>query len=181
VKVRCDIPVLGVCAYSGTGKTTLLEGLIPLFKDRGVRLALVKHAHHSFDIDHPGKDSYRFRRAGAEQVLIGSRHRVALIKENADPDQEPRLAKLLPLIDVSGLDLVLVEGFKHEPIPKIELYRPALGRPMIHADDPDVIAVATDAPFPLVRELPVLDLNDPNEIATFVVEWLARVSARRGG
>jgi len=166
------VPVLGVCAYSGTGKTTLLERLIPMLKARGLRLALLKHAHHSFEIDQPGKDSYQLRKAGADQVLVASRHRVALIKEYARPGREPRLAELLPCIDTRDLDLVLVEGFKHEPIPKIELYRASLGRPLIHASDPHVIAVAADAPFPLARDLPLLDLNRPEAIVPFIMGWL---------
>jgi molybdopterin-guanine dinucleotide biosynthesis protein B len=177
VSVRCPVPLLGICAYSGTGKTTLLRRLIPLLKQEGLRLALLKHAHHSFDIDHPGKDSYELRKAGADQVLIASRHRMALIKECFASAREPRLSDLLPCVDTRDLDLILAEGFKHEPIPKIELYRPSLGRPLIHAADPDVIAVAADAPFPLARDLPVLDLNRPEEILGFVLAWLSDRSA----
>jgi molybdopterin-guanine dinucleotide biosynthesis protein B len=171
--LRYPVPVLGFCAYSGTGKTTLLAKLIPVLKDRGLRLAVLKHAHHTFDIDQPGKDSYELRKAGAGQVLIASRHRIAFIKECSSPALEPSLDDVLPCLDPGSLDLILVEGFKHESIPKIELHRPALGRPMIHATDPDVIAVASDAPIALVRELPLLDLNAPEEIAGFVLDWLA--------
>ena len=171
--IRCPVPLLGVCALSGTGKTTLLRKLIPLLKDEGLRLALVKHAHHSFDIDHPGKDSYELRKAGADQVLIASRRRTALIKESAGPPREPRLSDLLPCVDTRELDLLLIEGFKHEAIPKIELCRPSLGHPLIHATDPHVIAVASDVPFPLARDLPLLDLNRPEEILRFVLHWLA--------
>ncbi len=173
MSIRCAVPLLGVCAYSGTGKTTLLGALIPLLKARGLRLALLKHAHHSFDIDHPGKDSYELRKAGADQVLIASRHRMAMIKECVGPCREPRLAELLPCVDTRDLDLVLVEGFKHEPIPKIELSRPALGHPLIHARDPHVIAVASDGPVELARELPVLDLNRPQDVLRFVLDWLS--------
>lgn len=170
---RCPIPLLGICAYSGTGKTTLLGRLIPLLKAEGLRLALLKHAHHSFDIDHPGKDSYELRKAGADQVLIASRHRTALIKECAGPSREPRLADLLPCVDTRDLDLILVEGFKHEAIPKIEIHRPSLGHPLIHAADPHVIAVASDSPLALARVLPLLDLNRPDEILGFVLAWLS--------
>jgi molybdopterin-guanine dinucleotide biosynthesis protein MobB len=170
--IRCAVPLLGFCAYSGTGKTTLLARLIPMLKARGLRIALLKHAHHSFEIDRPGKDSYQLRKAGADQVLIASRNRVALIKECAGPTREPGLADLLPCIDTRELDLVLVEGFKHEPIPKVELYRPSLGRPLIHAGDPHVIAVASDAAFPLARDLPLLDLNRPRAVLDFVTDWL---------
>ncbi len=171
--IRCPVPLLGVCAFSGTGKTTLLRSLIPLLKAEGRRLAVLKHAHHSFDIDHPGKDSFELRKAGAEQVLVASSHRMALIRESMGPAGEPRLADLLPCVDTRDLDLILVEGFKHEPIPKIELYRPALGRPQIHASDPHVIAVAGDAPFTPARDLPLLDLNRPEEVLRFVLDWLA--------
>jgi molybdopterin-guanine dinucleotide biosynthesis protein B len=172
--IACKIPLLGFCAYSGTGKTTLLAKLIPLLRDRGLRLALVKHAHHSFDIDQPGKDSYKLRQAGADQVLIASRHRVAVIREQKENTREPRLAELLPCLYTRKLDLLIVEGFKHEPIPKIELYRPSLNRPMIHASDPHVIAVASDAPFPLARPLARLDLNEPKEILRFALDWYER-------
>jgi molybdopterin-guanine dinucleotide biosynthesis adapter protein len=177
VSLGCPVPLLGICAYSGTGKTTLLSRLIPLLKEEGLRLALLKHAHHSFDIDHPGKDSYALRKAGADQVLIASRHRMALMKECPGSSREPRLSDLLPCVDTRDLDLILAEGFKHEAIPKIELYRPSLGRPLIHAADPDVIAVASDAPFPLARNLPVLDLNRPEEVLRFVLAWLSHWSA----
>ena len=170
--ISCDVPILGFCAYSGTGKTTLLLRLIPLLKGRGLHLALLKHAHHSFDIDEPGKDSHKLRKAGADQVLIASRQRMAMIKEWPASSREPGLGDLLPCLDTRGLDFILVEGFKHEPIPKIELYRPALHHPMIHADDPYVIALATDAPFTPARSLPLLDLNDPESILGFTLEWL---------
>ncbi len=169
MNIRCDVPLIGICAFSGTGKTTLLQRLIPLLKEQGLRLALLKHAHHSFDIDHPGKDSYQLRQAGAEQVLVASRHRVALIREAQGPRREPGLAELLPYIDTSALDLILVEGFKREPIPKIELHRPALGHPLIHPTDHHVIAVASDAPLTLARDLPLLDINDPADLASFII------------
>ena len=168
--ICCDVPLIGICAFSGTGKTTLLERLIPLLKERGLRLALLKHAHHDFDIDYPGKDSYQLRKAGAEQVLVASRQRVALIRESHGPQREPRLAELLAYIDTSGLDLILVEGFKRESIPKIELYRPLLGHPLIHATDHHVVAVASDAPLVPARDLPLLDLNDPINVASFIVD-----------
>lgn len=173
MSIPCPVPLLGICAYSGTGKTTLLGRLIPLLKTEGIRLALLKHAHHSFDIDHPGKDSYELRKAGADQVLIASRHRVAVIKECPGPSREPRLPDVLPCLDTRELDLILVEGFKHAPIPKIELHRPALGHPSIHTFDLHVIAVASDAPVPLARNLPLLDLNRPEDILRFVLTWMA--------
>lgn len=170
MSLTCARPLLGFCAFSGTGKTTLLTRLIPLLRERGLQLAVLKHAHHRFDIDQPGKDSYRLREAGAEQVLIASRHRMALIREFATEQPEPTLATLLGHLDLTDVDLVLVEGFKHESIPKIELHRPALGHPLLHGDDPQVIAVASDGPFEPLRPLPVLDLNDAAAIAGFICD-----------
>ena len=170
--VQCPVPLLGVCAHSGAGKTTFLARLIPLIKAEGIRLAVLKHAHHSFDTDLPGKDSYELRKAGADQVLIASRRRIALIREFPTSDREPRLGDLLPRLDTRDLDLILVEGFKHERIPKIEIYRPALGYSPIHASDPFVIAVASDAPVSLAGDLPVLSLNRPGDALGFVLAWL---------
>ncbi len=170
--IQCPIPILGFCGYSGSGKTNLLSRLIPLLKARGLRLALLKHAHHSFDVDQPGKDSYELRRAGADQVLVASRNRLAMVKECRGRTTEPRLAELLPCIDTRDLDLILVEGFKREPIPKIEVCRPSLGRPRIHDRDPHVIAVASDIAFQTARVLPRLDLNDTEAVLDFVADWL---------
>jgi len=180
--IHCDVPLLGFCAFSGTGKTTLLTKLIPLLRAEGLRLGVIKHAHHSFDIDQPGKDSRRLRESGAEQMLIASRHRMAFIRECKGPEREPRLAELLHCVDTGALDLVLVEGFKREPIPKIELHRPSLGKPLIHAADRHVIAIASDAPLMPLRDLPVLALNRPELILDFVLRWMAaaRPVARAG-
>jgi len=167
-------PVLGICAHgSGTGKTTLLTQLIPALAAAGLKVSFIKHAHHAFDIDHPGKDTFRIRESGAVQTLIGSRHRWALMTElsHIAPDrQEPDLAELLTHLDASIVDLVLVEGFKQEPIPKIEVYRPSMGRPLLAASDPHIIAVAADGVVD--TPLPVLDLNNAGDIATFVQSWL---------
>ena len=133
-------PVLGFAAYSGTGKTTLLTNLIPLLRESGLRIGLVKHAHHSFEPDQPGKDSYELRKAGASQVLVASYRIWALFCEQGEGD-DPVLARLLEKLDAEDLDLILVEGFKHEAIPKIELHRPCLGFAPIYPDDPNVIAV----------------------------------------
>ncbi|ROR32319.1 molybdopterin-guanine dinucleotide biosynthesis protein MobB [Inmirania thermothiophila] len=160
-------PVLGIAAYSGTGKTTLLVRLVPLLKRRGLRLGVVKHAHHDFEIDYPGKDSYEVRKAGAEQVLVASRHRWALVTEMGDTG-EPPLDALLERLDRHRLDLVLVEGFKHGRFPKIELHRPVLGRPLLCLEDETVIALATDAPPQRAVPVPVLDLNRPEAIAEFI-------------
>lgn len=168
--MKNNIPVLGFAAFSGTGKTTLLEKLIPLLTARGIRIGMVKHAHHEFDIDKPGKDSYRLRAAGARQMLIASSQRQALMTENTTP-REPRLDELITRLDVDNLDLVLVEGFKQVPFPKIELHRQALGKTLLYPQDTDIIAVASDHPADC-RELPSLDINDSAAIAAFIVDWL---------
>ena len=167
---RHSVPVLGFAAYSGTGKTSLLVKLIPLLNDRGIRVALIKHAHHDFDIDIPGKDSYELRKAGAGQVLIASDKRQALLTE-ATVTEDPRLEDLVTRLDLTNVDLVLVEGFRHAPFPKIELHRPSLDRELIFPKDADVIAVASDAALD-TGELPLLDLNQPLAIARFIADWM---------
>lgn len=173
--IRCAVPLLGFCAAgSGVGKTTLLTRLIPELTARGVRLSVVKHAHHAFDIDHPGKDSYRLREAGAVQMLLGSSRRWALMTELARVEPEPRepaLAELLTHIDTDLVDLILVEGFKREVFPKIEVHRPSLGKPLLAAHDPHIIAVAADGAVDTA--LPRLDLNSPAAIADFVLGWMS--------
>ena len=159
--------VFGFAGWSGSGKTTLIEQLIPLFVERGLRVALIKHAHHDFDIDQPGKDSWRHRQAGAQQVLVSSDQRWALMHElkgAAEPDLQQHLARLSPC------DLVLVEGFKREAIAKLEIHRAAVGKPLLYPDDAHIIAVATDTPLP--GHLPQLDINDPAAVAAFIVETL---------
>lgn len=169
------VPLLGFCAYgSGIGKTTLLTSLIPVLNEHGLRVSVIKHAHHSFDIDHPGKDSYRLREAGAVQMLLGSRHRWALMTELSriqdQQAEEPGLAELLPHIDPQLVDLILVEGFKNAPIPKIEIYRPDMNKPLLSTHDAHVIAIASNAQ--VATHLPVLDLDNPEAIATFILDWL---------
>ena len=161
-------PVLGFAAFSGTGKTTLLIKLLPILQNRGLRVAVVKHAHHEFDIDYPGKDSYELRKAGARQVLVGSRHRFALIVERETED-DPRLAELLPRLIPEDLDLILVEGFKPENIPKIEVHRPELGHPLLCRNDASFVAVASDRDLSGLG-IPVLDLNDAQAIANFILD-----------
>lgn len=166
-----SVPVLGFCAFSGTGKTTLLVNLLPLLKRAGLKVGVIKHSHHHFEIDHPGKDSFRLRKAGATEMMIASGRRWALmvdLEDEQDSGRDPDLGGMLARMDQSILDLIIVEGFKHEPIPKIELHRPSLGKPLIFPDDPNVIAVATDAPGSIATRLPLLDLNDPQTIADFV-------------
>ncbi len=173
----CDCPVLGFCAYSGTGKTTLLTKLLPLLKAEGLRIAVIKHAHHLFDIDQPGKDSYQLREAGADQMVIASRRRIAAITEFRTERSEPDLKEALACVDSRQLDLILVEGFKAEPFPKIELHRASLGKPLMYPHDPDIIAIASDIPVDAADPvLPQLDLNDPAAIARFVLNTLRRAA-----
>lgn len=162
-------PVVGFAAHSGTGKTTLLKQLVPVLRARGIRVAVIKHAHHEFDTDRPDKDSYELRKAGATQMLVASSRRWALITENAEP-QEPQLTELLRHIDGDAVDLVLVEGFKREPFPKIELHRSARQRPLQFLSDPSIVAVACDqaAILPGTQSLAVLDINAPEQIADFI-------------
>lgn len=159
--------VLGFAAFSGTGKTTLLTRLIPLLRDQGLRLALIKHGHHRFEIDQPDQDSYILRQAGAIQVLVASNRRTVLMAQHYP---EPSLEILLQRINNRKLDLILVEGFKNHPIPKIELHRPNLGHPLLCLQDSAVIAVATNAPLEQSLPVPLLNLNDPPIIARFIRE-----------
>ncbi|MCE9660924.1 MAG: formate dehydrogenase accessory sulfurtransferase FdhD [Burkholderiales bacterium] len=160
--------VIGLCGFSGSGKTTLAERLIAELRAAGRRVSVVKHAHHSFDIDHEGKDSWRHRQAGASEVVIGSDRRLAKIREfevRADPTVHDLLAELAPC------DWVLVEGFKLAALPKIEVWRAANGKPARYLEDPHVVAVATDDPrrLPAPTALPVLDLNDAAAVAAFLL------------
>ncbi len=170
--IPCPLPLLGFAAFSGTGKTTLLSALLPQLRRQGIRIGVIKHAHHDFEIDHPGKDSHRLRQAGASQMLIASRDRLAWIEETPGQSDEPTLSGILSLLDTRRLDLVLVEGFKRESFPKIELHRCCQGRPLLYPDDPDIIAVASDAPLPGAPHIPLLDLNRPAEIGAFVRRFI---------
>ena len=163
-----NLPVLGFAAYSGTGKTTLLVKLIPLLKRKAIRVAMIKHAHHEFDI--PGKDSYELRKAGASQVLVASSKRRVLIKETPD-EKDPELAELVNEFEPGDADLVLVEGFRHAAFPKIELHRSQLNKEFIFPTDPNVIAVAVDEPVD-TGGLPMLDINNPESLVTFIQAWL---------
>tara|TARA_B100000700_G_C14910610_1_gene792056 strand:+ start:17 stop:535 length:519 start_codon:yes stop_codon:yes gene_type:complete len=163
-------PLVGFCAYSGTGKTTLLTRLIPVFKEKGLRIGMIKHAHHQFDIDHPGKDSYELRKAGASEIIIASSKRWALVHECHKKKDEPTLEDLLKHLSLRELDLVLVEGFKHEPLIKIELNRPSLGHPFLFPNDSSIIAIAMDEKPSKNFELPVLNLNEGDQIAKFIIE-----------
>lgn len=170
-------PVLGFAAYSGTGKTTLLVKLLPLMKLQGLRVGMIKHAHHDFDIDIPGKDSYKLRKAGADQVLIASDQRCALMTEFEQP-AEPELNDLIKRLDLPNIDLVLVEGFRHVPFPKIELHRPSTGKELIFPQDDSVVAVASDENID-TGELPLLNINEVEEIAGYINRWLDNQEKQR--
>ena len=159
--------VFGFAGWSGSGKTTLIEKLIPRFVKRGLRVSLIKHAHHTFDVDHPGKDSYRHRHAGATEVLVTSSRRWVLMHElrgTQEPTFEEQVKHLSPC------DLLIVEGFKHAPIPKLEVWRAQTGEGLLHPQDPHIVAVASDAR--IETKLPQLDLNDDAGIAEFIVRHL---------
>jgi molybdopterin-guanine dinucleotide biosynthesis protein B len=170
---HAHIPVLGFAAFSGTGKTTLLTQIIPILKHHGLRIGLIKHSHHNFQIDQPGKDSFRLREAGASPVMLVSTHRRAIITE-ITPQQEPRLDEQLKLFDQSELDLLLVEGFKAEHFPKIELHRPSMNKPLLYPNDPDIFAIATDEALETPNALTRLDINQPEMIATFILTSFLR-------
>ncbi|WP_318390915.1 molybdopterin-guanine dinucleotide biosynthesis protein MobB [Enterobacter sp.] len=166
------IPLLAIAAWSGTGKTTLLKRLIPQLCASGIRPGLIKHTHHNMDVDTPGKDSYELRKAGAAQTLVASQQRWALMTETPE-EPELDLAYLVSRMDASALDMVLVEGFKHEAVPKIVLFRQDCGHSVDELTlDKHVIAVASDVP--LVVDVPQLDINDIPQITAFILHWLGR-------
>jgi molybdopterin-guanine dinucleotide biosynthesis protein B len=159
--------IFGFAGWSGSGKTTLIEQLIPRFVKRGLRVSLIKHAHHTFDVDQPGKDSYRHRHAGATEVLVTSSRRWVLMHELRgahEPAFDEQIRHLAPC------DLLLVEGFKHAPIPKLEVWRAQTGEGLLHPNDPHIVAVASDEQVD--TKLPLLDLNDVDGIAAFIVKKL---------
>ncbi|MCX8506517.1 MAG: molybdopterin-guanine dinucleotide biosynthesis protein B [Alphaproteobacteria bacterium] len=182
-----DIPILGIMGWSGAGKTTLLEQLIPDLRQSGLKVSVIKHTHHTVDLDQPGKDSYRMRQAGATEIILAGQTRFALLHEIAQNSpnplnlsEPPPLASLVPRL--TKVDLVLVEGFRHENFPKIEIYRAALGKKLIAPEDSAVLAVATDLPNALQNRpdladlagRPILDLNNIPAISAFIRNWMAR-------
>lgn len=166
-QINASVPLLGFAAFSGTGKTTLLEAMLPKLVERGLRVAVIKHAHHNFDLDEPGKDSYRLRKAGASQMLISSRYRRALISET--PTTEATLPYLINQLDQTQLDLILVEGFKSLDFPKIELHRQVINKPWLFQDDNNIIAIASD--IKADTALPQISIDDLEQLTDFVVQY----------
>lgn len=167
-----EIPMIGFSAFSGTGKTTLLKQVIPLLKKEGLRVAVIKHAHHHFDLDQPGKDSFELRKAGADKTIICTFTRMAVITEFPTPDEEPSLQDIIDSINPDDFDLILVEGYKHLPFPKIELHRQSVGKTYLFQDDPNIFAIACDVELPKETSIPVLDINDVEGIANLIINHI---------
>jgi molybdopterin-guanine dinucleotide biosynthesis protein B len=172
------IPVVGFVAPSGTGKTTLVRQVVAVLDGRGLRVGYLKHAHHRFDLDVPGKDSYEVREAGAHQTLLASKARWALQVQNPVQDEDPDLHRMLSRFELERLDLILVEGFKHADYPKIEVHRPATGEAPLYPGDPGIIAVATDASLVVEQPLVVLPLDAPETVADFILSRVRDIRLR---
>ena len=179
---RCEVPrmnVVGFSGFSGSGKTTLVERLIPALKLQGQRVSVVKHAHHRFDMDHPGKDTYRHREAGAFEVIAASDKRLMLVREFERPSVLSVHHLIAELYD--GVDWVVVEGFKQSDLQKIEVWRASAGQAARYVDDDFIVAIATDSPdkLPQATLRPVLDLNDPEAVAVWLLASAGRFEYRR--
>ena len=159
--------VMGIVGWSGSGKTSLLVELLPILKGRGLTVSTMKHAHHRFDVDKPGKDSFQHREAGASEVLVVTSSRWVLMHESRE-EPEPSIEALIDRM--TPVDLLLIEGFKTHPHPKLEIHRESEGKPLLCPDDPNIVAVASDRPVPGL-DLPRLDLNDPPAIADFILRY----------
>ncbi len=168
--------IFGFAGWSGSGKTTLVKAVIPALTARDLRISTIKHTHHNFDIDRPGKDSYEHRAAGASEVVISGAQRWALLHENRG-EPEPKIEDMLKRM--SPVDLVLIEGFKTYPHAKMEVYRPEVGKPLLCADDPSIVAVATTTDLDV--NIPRLDLDDVEAIADFVIDFCGLPAERRHG
>jgi molybdopterin-guanine dinucleotide biosynthesis protein B len=168
--------VFGLAGWSGAGKTTLVCALIPALTRRGLRVSTLKHAHHAFDIDTPGKDSYEHRQAGATEVMVASANRWALVHELRGA---PELTSQELVERITPVDLLLIEGFKRDTHDKLEVHRPALGKPLLCADDPHIVAVASDAPLPGLK-VPQLDLGNIEAIADFIIAHCGLTGRARG-
>ena len=164
MRYNASMRIIGLAGWSGSGKTTLITRLVPCLIARGLRVSTLKHAHHGFDLDQPGKDSFMHRAAGASEVVVSSAKRFAILHELRD---EPEWSLPALVKKMSPVDLVLVEGFKRDPFPKIEIHRAANGKPLIHPDDPHIVAIASDAALPQGC-VPVVGLDDIDAIAELV-------------
>ncbi|WP_263080497.1 molybdopterin-guanine dinucleotide biosynthesis protein B [Endozoicomonas sp. Mp262] len=166
-------PVIGFAAYSGTGKTTLLEKVIPVLSKKGLNIGLIKASHHRIDLDKPGKDSYRLRQAGASQLLLSTPDHSICFTRQKSAEKEPELEEQLRLMNHDEIDLIIVEGFRDAAIPKIELHRQAVDKPFLFKSDTNIIAIATDQ---LVSEAPAkliqLDINMPEAVADFIIHFI---------
>ena len=167
------VPLLGFAAFSGTGKTTLIEQLIPLLIEQGLRIALVKHSHHDIEMDNPGKDSYRLRKAGASQVVLAGTHRSICFHEHQQA-HDSELSEQLALLNTDCLDLVLVEGYRDQAFPKIELHRSVLGKPFLYPNDPDIIALVCDQ-YVDVIDLPLFDFTQLQSMVSFILQEVIAV------
>jgi molybdopterin-guanine dinucleotide biosynthesis protein B len=167
--------IIGLAGWSGAGKTTLLAKLIPGIVARGLKVSTLKHAHHAFDVDQPGKDSHTHRMAGATEVLVASERRFALIHELRG-EAEPRLPELLARL--TPVDLVIIEGYKRDPHPKLEVFRAEIGKPLIHPDDPHVVAIASDVPLPHAK-VPRVALDDTAAIIDILLTHAAAYAPAR--
>lgn len=167
---KTSIPMIGFSAYSGTGKTTMLTQLIPLLKREGLRIAVIKHAHHDFDLDQPGKDSYELRKSGADQTIICTYTRMARIIEFETPEEEPDLQQIAGELDPASIDLILVEGYKQSSFDKIELHREAMATPLLFPNDSNIIAIACDSNLNSKTAIPRLDINDVESVAHFIYQ-----------
>lgn len=154
---------MGIAGWSGSGKTTLIERMLPVLRARGLRVSTLKRTHHDVDLDQPGKDSFRHRAAGAEEVMVVSSRRFALMRElDGEPSLPALVARMAPV------DLVLAEGFKFDAVDKIEVHRPSRGKPPLWPDDPGIVAIATDGVLSPAPPVPCLDLNDPGAVACWI-------------
>jgi molybdopterin-guanine dinucleotide biosynthesis protein MobB len=163
--------IIGFAAFSGTGKTTLIKSIVTVLKKLNYTVSVIKHAHHNFDLDKPEKDSYEIRKAGAENMLISSRKRWALIHENIN-NNELNLSALVNILDNKNSDIILVEGFKAEKFPKIELYRKHISKSFLHENDENIVAIACDEDIKINRNIKKLDINNPQEIAKYIIGYL---------
>ena len=164
--------IIGFAAFSGTGKTTLIKKIVSILSKKKYTVSVIKHAHHNFDLDQPGKDSYEIRKSGAENILISSEKRWALIHENKN-NQESSLEDLLNILGNIDSDIILVEGFKKENFPKIELYREEIGKDILFYNDKNIVAFATDVDINIEQNIEKLDINDPQQIVDYIIKFLS--------